>query len=108
MKNLVKSLAVASAAIMVLGLGVHRADASGVDLRIGVNFGIPVVAATVFNPAPVYVHRPVRAYQVEKVRFTERERDYRYDRNRHAYVRHAGWNGDHRGQNLNHHDERGR
>jgi hypothetical protein len=100
MKNLVKSLAAAAAAIMVLGLGGHKANASGVDFRIGVNFGIPMVAATVYKPAPVYAHQPVRGYYVEKVRSMDHYgyrpgayrygHDNHYDRFGHDQSRHGG------------------
>lgn len=97
MKNVIKSLAVMAAAVMVLGLGAHKADASGVDFRVGLNLGIPVVSAPVYAPVPV-------AYRVENVRYTNgygyrpvayrNSHDYRYDRFRHDRGLHRGWDRD--------------
>ncbi len=53
MKNVIKSIAIMAAAIMVFGLGAHKSYASGVDFNVGLNFGLPVVAAPVYAPAPV-------------------------------------------------------
>lgn len=103
MKNIIKSLSVAAAAVLVLGLGVHKANASGVDFRIGLNVGVPVVAAPVYTSAPVYAPRPVPAYRVERVRYYDGHgyrqagygyRDYRYDRSRHDNGWHRGWDRD--------------
>jgi hypothetical protein len=112
MKNLVKSLAVTAAMFMVFGLAAHKADASGVDFRIGLNIGIPVVAAAVFKTAPVYSHQPLPVYHVEKVRYTngyvQRPGDYRYERVRHDSARHGSWNGNRHGSERDHNDRRGR
>lgn len=104
MKNVIKSLAVMAAAVMVLGFGAHKAEASGVDFSVGLNFGIPVAAAPVYAPVPVYDPQPVRAYQVQRVRYTNDYgyrpvayrswHDYRYDRIRHDRGWHRGWDRD--------------
>ncbi len=101
MKNIIKSLAVMAAAVMVLGFGAHKANASGVDFRVGLNFGVPVVAAPVYAPAPVYVPQPVPAYRVEKVRYYGGY-GYRPVAYGHVYQHdrglHRGWDrGDHDG-----------
>jgi hypothetical protein len=105
MKNLVKFLAATAATVMMFGLGVHKADASGIDFNIGVNLGIPVVTASAYRPAPVYAHQPVRVYNVREVRYTDfhgqRPGAYRYDRMRHDQGRHRGWDNDNRGWNRN-------
>lgn len=96
MKNIIKSLAVVAAAVMVLGIGTQKANASGVDFSVGLNFGIPVVAAPVYAPAPVYVPRPVPVYRVPAYggygyRPVGYRHDYRYDRFRHDNGWHRGW-----------------
>ena len=86
-----------AAAVMVLGLGAHKANASGVDFSVGVNLGVPVVAARAYVPAPVYAPQPARVYQVERVRYTDGYGNrpgaygYRYDRFRHDRGWHRGW-----------------
>ena len=124
MKKHTKFFAVMAAAVMVLGLGAHRADASGVNFSIGLNLGVPVIAAPVYAPvpvyapAPVYVPQPARAYQVEKIRCADgygygtgayryrqayheyREARYRNDRNWHR-----GMDKDQRGWERNSHGQ---
>lgn len=101
MKNLIKSISVMAAAVMVLGLGAHKANASGVDFSIGLNLGVPVVATRAYAPVPVYAPQPARVYQVERVRYTDGHgyrpaaygyrHDYRHDRFRHDRGWHRGW-----------------
>ncbi len=109
MKNLIKSLAVAAVAIMVLTLGAHRADASNVHFSFGLNVGVPVVPAPVvatvapvpvYAPAPVYAPQPAPVYHVEKVRcgdgYGYRAGHYRYryahrDYRDVRYRDHRGW-----------------
>ncbi len=109
MKNIVKSLAVMAAAVMVLGLGVSRANASGVNFSVGLNLGVPVVAAPVIAPAPVYASapvyapRPVPAYRVERVRYyggnSYRPVVYGYGRYYgHDRGWHRGWDRDNHGR----------
>ena len=107
MKNIIKSIAIMAAVMLVFGLGAHKSFASGVDFNVGLNFGIPVVAAPVYAPAPVYVPRPVPVYHVQREGYYNgygyrpvyygHWRDYRYDRVRHDNGWHRGWYKNHRG-----------
>jgi hypothetical protein len=118
MKKHIKSFAVTSVGIAILGLGAHQANASGVDFSVGINVGIPVVATHVYAPAPRYATVPVaprytpvpvRVCQVEKVRYTngygyrpaanqswQAHRDYRQDRFRNDRDGHRGWDRNYR------------
>ncbi len=103
MKNFVKLVTVMAAAVMVLGFGVHKANASGVDFSIGLNFGVPVATAPVYASATVYTPHPAPVYHVERVRYVDGYRpvayrhDYRHDRFRQDRGWHRGWDGGHHG-----------
>ncbi len=106
MKNIVKSFAVVAALVMVLGLGVSKANASGVNFSVGLNVGVPVVATPVIAPARVYAPCPVPAYRVERVSnyggYGYRPAVYGYGR---YYGHDRGW---HRGWDRDDHGRRER
>jgi len=86
---------------------IAQAQASSLDFNVGLNIGLPLVAAHVYTPAPVYSQPPVRVYQVEKIRYTDGYGDRRHgyeswqthqharqDRFRELRERNRGWNRD--------------
>ena len=82
MKNYIRLFAVSAVAMISVGLGANKAEASKNHFSIGVNLGVPVVGAYLPPPAPVVVAAPVRYYWPERVRYYDYY-DYRRGGHRH-------------------------